>query len=234
MNFKKYLVFCFITSIYSAEKVSLEEQNLINHVKLSISKAEQHDSKLSGGVIDVYGMTSLKVKCLLNNICSLRDSTYLEIGVHKGGTFTAALFNNKNSLIEATAIDNWSQFGGPAEEFKENCSKFISDIAFKVCNEDCFKINRENFLKYPIKIYFYDGDHTEEAQYQAFTYYDSLFADSFIAIVDDWNWSSVKIGTKKAFENLGYSVLYEQELPAKFNGDKDLWWHGIYIAVIRK
>lgn len=52
-------------------------------------------------------------------------------------------------------------------------------------------------------MYFYDGAHTALDQEKAFTYSDSLFAPIFIAIIDDWNHSPVKIGTRKAFEQLG-------------------------------
>lgn len=235
MNFKQNIFFVLFTmTLYSAQNVSEYEQKLIGHVKSSIEESLKHNSKLTSDVIKVPGYTSTKVKCLLNNVCSLKGATYLEIGVFKGATFAAALYNNKDNLVEATAIDNWSQFGGPESEFIQNCSKFISDVPYKFYNSDCFKINIKDLVANPVQIYFYDGGHEEEEQEKAFTYYNSLFDNSFIAIVDDWNWNPVKIGTKKAFEKLNYKVLFEQELPANFNGDTNLWWNGIYIAVIRK
>lgn len=46
-----------------------------------------------------------------------------------------------------------------------------------------------------------------ESQEKAFTYFNSLLSQTFIAIVDDWNWDAVKIGTRNAFQTLGYEVL---------------------------
>ena len=178
-------------------------------------------------------MTSHKVKHFLNNLCSLHGTTYLEIGVWKGATFTAALYGNQNSIKQAVAIDNWSEFGGPAQDFKNNCAAFLSDISYQFYEHDSFTINKNNLVNLPIDIYLYDGYHSEIAQEKAFTYYDSLFASTFIAIVDDWNESSTKSGTRKAFAKLGYTILYERELHGTHH-DPNLWWNGVYVAVIRR
>lgn len=210
------------------------EQQLIDHVKKSIELAQLGISKLSGSVLYVPGMTSLKVKCFLNNICSLPKTSYLEIGVWKGATFTAALYDNRDSIQQAVAIDNWTEFAGPAEEFHRNCQAYIADVPYQFYAHDCFTIDTKNLFKSPVDIYFYDGNHTEDSQQKAFTYYDSLFAASFIAIIDDWNHEPTRNGTRKAFEQLGYTILFELELPARFNGDTELWWNGLYVTVVRR
>jgi hypothetical protein len=56
----------------------------------------------------------------------------------------------------------------------------------------------------------------------------------WIAIVDDWNFPEVPLGTKAAFEKLNYRVLFEVVLPAQHNGDVANWWNGLYVAVIHK
>lgn len=210
------------------------EQQLINHVKQSVELAQLGISKLSNAVLYVPGMTSVRVKCFLNNICSFPNTSYLEIGVWKGATFTAALYANRDSIQQAVAIDNWAEFAGPSEEFHRNCQAYIADVPYQFYAHDCFTIDTKNLFKSPVDIYFYDGNHTEESQKQAFTYYDSAFAPSFIAIIDDWNHEPSRNGTKKAFEQLGYTILYELELPARFNGDTELWWNGLYVAVVRR
>jgi hypothetical protein len=219
---------------FCAHDISPHEQALINHVKFSIEQAQQGQAKLSNEVLAVKGMTSPKVKRLLNNLCSLPETTYFEVGVWKGSTFTAALYNNQESVVQAVAIDNWSEFGGPFAEFKQNCKTFINKVNYQFYEHDSFTINKENLFDAPVNIYFYDGSHIESAQEQAFTYFDSLFAPTFIALVDDWNHKPVPKGTKKAFQKLGYTILFEQELPSRSNGDTAQWWNGLYIAVIRR
>lgn len=221
----------FVVGSISAVTLTEREAKLIDHVVWSIEQAEKGESKITPAVLAVPGMTSPRVKNFLNNLCTLDQATYFEIGVWKGATFTAALFGNKKSLRQAVAMDNWSEFGGPAAEFKANCN-LIADVPFSFYNHDCFSVSKSGLFDAPVDIYFYDGEHSAHNQERAFTYYNDIFADSFIAVVDDWNFGPVPYGTRRAFQKLGYTILFERELPGKH--DATLWWNGLYVAVIRK
>ena len=214
--------------------LNAREVFLINYVKEAISFSEQHISELTPEIFAIEGMSSSKNRCLLNNLTKLPGTNYLEIGCWKGSTFISALYHNQNSLNSAIAIDNWSEFGGPYQEFQHNCDFFIKEIPYKFYKQDCFSIDPKIFVTSPINLYFFDGEHTFEAQEKAFTYYDPFFADVFIGIVDDWNHPPVRDGTFSAFSKLNYEILYEIYLPARYNGDRENWWNGFYIAVIRK
>ena len=230
LNSIGFLILCTAQTHY-AVTLTAREMRLINHVRWSIEQAEAGNSKITAKVLEVPGMTSPRVKHFLNNLCTLAQTTYFEIGVWKGATFTAALYGNGNSLKQAVAMDNWSEFGGPANEFNANCS-LIFDVPFSFYNHDCFSISKSGLFNNPIDIYFYDGEHTALSQEKAFTYYNDQFAESFIAIVDDWNHEPARLGTRQAFNKLGYTILFERELPGKH--DNILWWNGVYVAVIRK
>lgn len=209
---------------------------LIEHVKQSIHNAELGISKLTEEILNLEGMSSDKVRHFLNNICSLNGGKYLEIGVWKGSTFISALYNN--NLSDAIAIDNWSLFAGPKETFINNVTNFLPTIASTFYESDCFKFNLD-YIKNKINIYFYDGGHTQKEQELAFTYYNDIFENTFIAIVDDYNWKEVQDGTQEAFRKLNYKILYEQYLPSPFNPlptqrNTTMWWNGLYVAVISK
>ena len=212
-----------------------DSQILVDHVKQSIQSAQQHASKLNRDVLAIQGMTSPKIKHLLNNLCSLKDAQYLEIGVFMGSTFVAALYNNTDLLHHAVSVDNWSEFGGPKHAFFKNTQTFLPQNSFNFFDKDCFKLDIKTVCKKPVDIYFYDGNHSSESQEKAFTYFNEILADTFIAIVDDWVWAEVQEGTRKAFKKLNYTILYECELPCRLQGsDVDLWWNGFYVAVISK
>ncbi|MDR3646468.1 MAG: class I SAM-dependent methyltransferase [Candidatus Babeliales bacterium] len=233
--FKTYKLLIFVFSISNSIIVSSainQTQYLVNHVVKSIKNADNKTSQLNSDILKLEGMSSDKVRHLLNNICSLKNGRYLEIGVWKGSTFVSALYNN-TKLLEATAIDNWAQFTGPKQEFQNNLNKFILPSAYKFYESDCFKFDIKN-IKNKINIYFYDGGHTFEEQRLAFAYYNEILEDQFIAIVDDYNWKEVQDGTQAAFKDLGYKVLYEKFLPSSQNMDTSTWWNGIYVAVISK
>lgn len=231
----KFIFFLLVVFKLSAfDLLTPHEQFLIDHVKQSINNAEKGVSKLNSNILSLEGMSSSKIRHFLNNICSMPNTNYLEIGVWKGSTFISSLYCNSSSIKQAVAIDNWSEFSGPKNEFISNCNKFLQYMPYKFFSVDSFNNDVLKGINYPINIYFYDGNHDVFAHELAFTYYDKFFDDTFIAIVDDWNWEQVKRGTKNAFEALKYEVLYESERFSLGNGDKANWWNGFYIAVIRK
>jgi hypothetical protein len=204
---------------------------LIEHVQKSIAHAQLEISKLSSDILSLEGMSSNKIRHFLNNICSLPDGKYLEIGVWKGSTFIASLYENK--LTNAIAIDNWSEFHGPKEDFQKNITKFLPATSHTFYETDCFNFD-VNTIPQKINIYFYDAGHTRVEQRLAFVHYNQIFEDTFIAIVDNYNWTQVQEGTQMAFKELQYNVLFEQFLASDKRADAAGWWTGIYVAVISK
>ena len=203
----------------------------IDKVNISIEQAKNGISVLPLDILDIHGMSSSKVRHFLNNLCArFPNETYMEIGCYKGSTLISAGYDNNVNLI---AIDNWSEFDGPETEFLTNIRKWIPDKKLTFFNSNAFNVKPESIPE-KVGIYFYDGSHDVQSQINAFTHFNPVFDDVFIAIVDDWNMEGVKVGTKEAFRVLKYNILGQWELPAKFNGDKENWWNGLFIAVIRK
>lgn len=211
------------------------ESFLITHVQNCIERGWNEQSKLDKKILKIEGMSSSKVRHFLNNLCSLPNASYLEIGCWKGSTWVSALYQNQLSMASAIAIDNWSGFGGPKDVFYLNSARFLGNFGYQIYSGDCFKVDLQSLFQRPVNIYLYDGDHSALSQEKAFTYYNDVLDDVFIAVVDDWNWREVKQGTRSAFKKLNYEILYEEALPARAKGsDRELWWNGYYVAVIRK
>jgi hypothetical protein len=234
---------------------------LVKHVERSIRLAFLGVSNLNKEIYYLEGMSSPKIRSFLNNVCEIKGANYLEIGCWKGSTAVSALYNNSKYVERAVLIDNFSQFDdiyiGIKEEIADskyldrdytvsvrnslldNINKYCYNTDTFFIDNDCFDILTkqmilENYPNFQANIYFYDGPHTEEDQKQAFTFYNDMLQDVFIAIVDDWNIEDAKIGTKKAFKELGYNIIIDHELPSKCNGDGMNWWNGLYIAIIQK
>ena len=89
-------------------------------------------------------------------------------------------------------------------------------------------------MVYKFNIYFYDGDHTVLSQEQALVYYYDLLEDEFLYVCDDWNAPDAKKGTQQGILKTGLKILNEWFLPAKFNGDKENWWNGVYVINAQK
>lgn len=207
------------------------EIKLVNHAKLSLEKALNLQSKLnesgfaSDNRINIL-LTSLPSNHLLNNLCNLPGASHLHIGLLKGRSFIAALYGNQDILLENIGIDWFQEY--PQDKFYSNCATYLDMDKCKIINSSCFDLDKSLFTS-PIDIYFYDADHSLLGHQSAFTYYDDIFSDVFIAVVDDWKCPWVRRPTFKAFEKLHYRILYENYIPSS-----EPYGHGQYIVVIKK
>jgi hypothetical protein len=205
---------------------------VVAHVRSAWRAAEAGRSKLPPGVLALPGMSSPKVRHLLNNLCDRPGIRYLEIGVLTGSTLVSALAGNP--YARAWAVENWSEYGGTREGLLASLDALSEDERSRLTllEEDCFALELSGLG--PCDVYFYDGNHARLSQRLAFTRFDPVLADPFVAVVDDWNWEDVREGTREAFAELEYEVAFDVELPALMNGDVENWWNGLWLAVVSK
>jgi len=196
----------------------------------AIKNAELHHSQLSSEILLLPGMSSAKVRHLLNLLVASCNK-YLEIGVWKGSTIISALYKNKPQ--EYFAIDNFSEFGGPKNEFIGNFQSALGHPP-KLFDVDCFSVDPLSLGIKDIDMYFYDGSHEEHHQSLALThFYDSL-ADEFVFIVDDYSWEKVAAGTQAGIKSANLQILEEFVLPSSKINDSEQWWNGLYVARLAK
>lgn len=185
---------------------------------------------------DVDGYTSAKVRMLLHRLLDHlpADETYLEIGCWQGATLISALLDHP--AARAVVCDNWSEFKHVESKkiFFANLAKYESRLPkIKVFEQDCFTLGAKE-LPEPIGVYFYDGNHTFEAQRKAITRFVPFLAKKAIVIIDDWNHAPVKAGTQKGWEEVKPAKLDSYELPANCNGDRENYWNGIGAFYVEK
>ncbi len=233
----------------------------INAVEHAIAAAVRHESKLTAFHAALEGMSSFKGRHLLNNLCDLmaedlplltspRRARYLEVGSWKGSTLCAATFSND---IDALAIDNFSQFETttfgvdrrhPRESVKQNLALnrlfSVPQFSAAIIDGDCFKVDPTGIGLFDI--YLYDGEHTFDAHYRAFTHFAPALQDTFIAVVDDYRnlpEDGTHQATEKAFRDLGWRVeqdwfLWEECDGTDMGRQKDGWWNGLRVSVVSK
>ena len=99
-------------------------------------------------------MSGRLYRMFINNLIrQLQDPHYLEVGSWTGSTLCAAI--NGNS-VHATAIDNWSEFGGPRDAFQANVMRFTAPEAFVRFVQADFR--RVDFGRIePCDVYLFDG-----------------------------------------------------------------------------
>jgi hypothetical protein len=208
----------------------------INHINNAFANAEKGISKINQEIINLEGMTGTKTRHFYNNLLNMNNARYLEIGTWKGSSVCSAMFDNKAHVL---CIDNWSEFGGPKDDFLSNFNKFKGNNNACFIEANCFHLDISKFPKF--NIYLYDGNHTAVSHYLALDHYYKCLDDIFIFIVDDWNWEHVREGTKQSINSLKLKVLYEKEIRLTNDNShtpqplaSQTWHNGLYVCVLQK
>ncbi len=187
----------------------------------------------------VNGFSGKKFRLLLNNLMSeVPDPRYMEIGLFHGASFCSALFKNK---LRAVGIDNWTEYNGKRQVFENNLNAFKSELAdIEIIEKDFRKVDYTAIGKY--NILFYDGSHSEKDQYDGIKIPQPAMDDTYIMIVDDWNWDRVRKGTFDALRDAKANIEYSIEVRTTFNNENlplvnglnSEWHNGTIVAVVSK
>jgi hypothetical protein len=74
-------------------------------IAASLEQADNERSKISERERDLFGLSSIRLKCLINNLCAGGKVNYLELGVYKGATLISSVFGND---CKAVGVDNFT------------------------------------------------------------------------------------------------------------------------------
>ena len=215
--------------------------SLVDHARKAIEAAYHESSLLTRDVLDVKGLSTNRIRHLINNICHEPVLAYLEVGTWLGSTLISARYGN--DLLKCVGIDNYSEeFEGVKPEMirellHQNVERTLGSLnSVTILESDCFNVRFLNqLMEYSqdrFQAYLYDGAHDEESQYKGIKLYAPLLAKQSIIMVDDWdlaNTGNARRGTARAIQDLGMKVLQNWELPAK-----DGFHEGFYVAVVEK
>lgn len=73
-------------------------------VKASLDQADNERSKITEREKELYGASSIRQRCLINNLCAAGSVNYLEIGVNRGATLISAVMGND---CKAVGVENF-------------------------------------------------------------------------------------------------------------------------------
>jgi hypothetical protein len=188
-------------------------------------------------VLALDGMSGRKYRIFINNLIgSIEGARYLEVGVWMGSTLCSAIYKNK---VRALAIDNWTQFGGPADKFFANLGRFKGGASVSFIDNDFRAVDFSAVGKF--NVYLFDGPHQETDQYDGLSLAQAALDDQFVFIVDDWNWAQVRNGTTKALAALGLQLDFAAEIRTtlddtqpELRGKQSDWHNGYFIAACSK
>jgi len=210
--------------------------DLKEHVENAFENAEKGKSMVCDGILQIDGMSVKKTRHFYNNLLNMEDARYLEIGTWTGSSVCSAMCGNKARVV---CIDNWSEFGGPKDEFLKNFNTYKGENDVTFIEQDCYTVDISQLPKF--NIYMFDGNHTKDSHYKALIHYYNCLDDIFVFIVDDWNWKDVRDGTHESLKQLKLEILYEKEIRLTDDEShtpqdiaRESWWNGIYVAILQK
>ena len=146
-----------------------------------------------GGVCGIPRMSTIAVGAIVNHAVSLMSEAqaYLNIGVWNGFTFLSGVAGHPEKTC--IGVDNFCKFGGPREAFKKRFDRLRSP---KHCFYD---MDYEEYFarlhRAPLGVYYYDGPHTYEHQFNGLKRAEPFFAPGCVVLVDDTNGDAARRGT---------------------------------------
>lgn len=206
-----------------------------------IERALAGQSACTADALAMEGMSGDKTRHLYNNLLAYRKPDgsrlrYLEVGCWLGSSTVAALLGND---VCATVIDNWSEFGGPRDSFRQNMEHYfgVAPPHIQVIEDDCFA-TAVPLAHAPYDVYLYDGNHSAEAHESALTHFCGAMADTCLVIVDDWNCETVRRGTAAGLAALraqGVRVEHRIDVynPTAEHNRRE-FWNGVCLLLLRK
>ncbi len=89
-------------------------------------------------------------------------------------------------------------------------------------------------LPQQVEVFFSDGDHCPESQCRAITHGWPVLANDAVIVVDDTRHPGVLDATRQRLTEIGADIPHEWLLLARFNGDTQQRWNGLYVTVIHR
>jgi hypothetical protein len=208
---------------------------LSKHIENSIKNALDSSSSISPEYNSIKGFSTSTQRHLMNNLCSLSTpTTYLEVGLYGGATFFSSACGNTNCTIHG--VENFSQdFGDPTikAHFEANLDKYKTS-KMTVHNDDFFAMDL-NKVPSDINVYYYDGHHDYEYQKKALPFIFDKLASTFIWVIDDYDWDTVKNGSTDGLAELSTRVKIDHKWEMSDNKpDGPTWHNGVAVLLLTK
>jgi predicted O-methyltransferase YrrM len=187
------------------------------------------DRRFAPIVEQVENLTSENVLALLNlaAACLGPDEAYVEVGVFHGASMIAAMLANEEHRF--VGIDNFSLWEGSLEKVEENLARFgLSKPELLV--GDVFELVPAGALEgTPVGVWYYDADHSYEAQIEGLRIAEPLLVPGALVIVDDTDWERVEraMDAYLASQPRSRRIL---KLDGKERGAPQ-WWEGMQVLV---
>jgi Methyltransferase domain len=171
-------------------------------------------------------MSTFAVGAIINYTvsCMKPDTSFVNVGVWNGFTLLSGMLGNPDK--RCVGVDNFSEFGGPREQFLSRFNSYKSE-AHHFYDAD-YRDYFENSHSGEIGFYIYDGNHSYENQMAGLKTAEPFLGQGAIVLVDDTNGVEPRQAT---LDFIGRNASkYELLLDACTRGNKHpTFWNGIMV-----
>jgi hypothetical protein len=207
-------------------------RNLLNLgvlLELNNTKIPYRERKMKcslGGICYMPKMSTFAIGAMINmGVSKMPDNhVFVNIGTWYGFTFLAGIINNRQK--KCIGVDNFSEFGGPREEFLKRFDKH------KGCKHYFYEMNYIDYFsrvhKDPIGFYIYDGNHSYKNQLHGLQTAEPFFTKNSIILVDDINYDEVRQATVNFISKSPYKyrIILDKTTYCNYH---PTFWNGIMV-----
>ena len=126
--------------------------------------------------------------------------------------------------------DNFSEFGGPKEEFKNKFNSLKNEKKHFFYESD-YKVFFKEFekLKKKISFYYYDGEHSYKNHFDNLIIAKDYFKSDTIILVDDINFQQVESATKDFLSKYPNEYKILKHIKTANDNCHPSYWNGLFL-----
>lgn len=170
-------------------------------------------------------MSSLAIAAILDTAVRQMPtgSCYLNIGIWKGFSFLAGL--SANPERSCIGVDNFAYWGASESWIQDLLKRHGSPLHHCIAAD--FREYLQSQHQQPIGVYFYDGPHDYQSQYEALVLAEPFLVPGAIILIDDTNWPEVRQSGLDFMQNYpGYRCIFEIQTA---HNRHPTFWNGLMI-----
>jgi len=198
----------------------------LEYVNTYFAHDDERIKQRFGRLESVPRMSTLAISAILNRVVADMppDQAFVNVGIWHGFTLLSALLDNPDK--RCIGIDNFSQFGGPKQEFLERFERLRGPA--HSFHELDYRVYFEQQPTTPLGVYLYDGEHSYANQLQGLQVAEPYFAKGCIVLVDDTNWKEPRQASLDFIEQSSrrYQLLLDARSAANSH---PTWWNGFMV-----
>ena len=198
-------------------------------LELANTRLPEGDKEMKSRLYKLLGvpkMSTLAIGAIINKaVSAINDNNcFVNVGVWNGFTLLAGIMNNRDK--RCVGVDNFSQFGGPRDQFLEEFNKYKSSNHFFYDMD--YKDYFTNIHTGEIGFYLYDGEHSYENQMEGLQVAEPFFSQNCYILVDDTNWDAPRQATLDFMQRSSneYKILLDR---TTCKNRHPTFWNGIML-----